>query len=253
MYYFGHESSVSFEGNAVAQSRSADQRARADRILDTAKDLLLRWGYRRVSIDEIARRAGVGKGTVYLHWRTREQLFLGVGAREAVAMMEAVVAAARADPAQIALHAYMRRFFVEAMERPVLRAIFTRDAEMLDKFISSPARRPLEAAKLVSSREYLGVLADHGLLRAGLRPEDLDYWLPAIVFGFFAMEPLLPAHVELGPAEKAAHLADTLRRTFEPPAPPSGEHLAAAAAKVIVIWERLAREYANAAYGATDE
>ena len=66
---------------------------RADRILDTARQLLLSWGYRRVTIDELARRAGVGKGTIYLHWRSREEVFHAVSAREAAAMTDAIVGA----------------------------------------------------------------------------------------------------------------------------------------------------------------
>ena len=48
-----------------------DRRQRADRILDTARELLLLWGYRRVTIDELARRAGVGKGTLFRHFGDR--------------------------------------------------------------------------------------------------------------------------------------------------------------------------------------
>lgn len=48
---------------------------RAERILDTTAELLCQHGYKRVTIDDVARRAGVGKGTVYLHWKTREALF----------------------------------------------------------------------------------------------------------------------------------------------------------------------------------
>ena len=47
-----------------------------ERVLDSAAELLLRWGYQRVTIDEIARHAGIGKGTVYLHFPTKEALFL---------------------------------------------------------------------------------------------------------------------------------------------------------------------------------
>ena len=79
----------------MAAPERASTTERADRILDAARALLLRWGYRRVTIDEISRHAGVGKGTVYLHWRSREQLFFAVGAREAVAMLAAVVTAMR--------------------------------------------------------------------------------------------------------------------------------------------------------------
>lgn len=232
---------------------STDWIARADRILDAAKDLLLRWGYRRVTIDEVARRAGVGKGTVYLHWRSREQMFLAVGAREATAMLATVTDAMRDDPLEIQLHRYMRRFFVEAMRRPVLRAIFTRDAETLGDFLTRPARQSLDGAKLVASREYLGVLKNHGLLRDDLRPEDCDYWLPTIAFGFFAIEPLLPPQIELELPEKADRLAETLRRTFEPTAEPASAQCAAAAPQVIASFERLTHAFRDSAYpGATN-
>ncbi|MET9338950.1 helix-turn-helix domain-containing protein [Nonomuraea sp. NPDC003804] len=233
----------------AAPPGAAERRARADRILDAAKDLLLRWGYRRVTIDEIAKRAGVGKGTVYLHWRSREQVFLAVGAREAVAMITEVVAAMRADAAEVALHRYMRRFFVTAMERPVLRAIFTRDADTMGAFLDSPARGPLEGAKLLASRDYLGVLAEHGLLREGVRQEDLDYALPTIAYGFFAIEPLLPPQLTLGLQDKADQLAVTLHRTFGPERTPTGADCAPAAGKVIEIFERLGRDFEQAVYG----
>lgn len=229
----------------------ARQLDRADRILDAAKDLLLRWGYRRVTIDEIARHAGVGKGTVYLHWRSREELFLAVGARDAVAMLAAVVTAMRKDSKEIALHRYLRRFFLEAMSRPVLRAIFTRDSDVLDRFLSSPARRPLQSAKLLASREYLGVLADNGLLRPNLRSRDLDYVLPAVVFGFFGIDPFLTPELALSLPDKAEQLADTLRHAFEPAEPPPPARFTATAPAVIAIFDRHTDDYRRAAYGAS--
>jgi AcrR family transcriptional regulator len=203
---------------AMAERSRVDRVQRADRILDTARDLLLRWGYRRVTIDELARRAGVGKGTMYLHWRSREELFHAVSAREAAAMTDAVVGALQDDPAEVALHRYLRRLFVEAMNRPVLRALYTRDADTLDTFLAVAAanHRRLEETKLGVNRDYLGVLAAEGMLRPDLRLKDLDYTLPTIVFGFFAAEPFLPPGIRLSVQQKADQLAGTVRRAFEP-------------------------------------
>src|ERR1700748_1016227 len=100
----------------MAERSGPDRLQRADRILDTARELLLSWGYRRVTIDELARRAGVGKGTVYLHWRSREEVFQAVSAREAAEMADAIVDAIRADPAEVALHRYLRRVEVEGVD-----------------------------------------------------------------------------------------------------------------------------------------
>jgi AcrR family transcriptional regulator len=233
----------------VVERARGDRRERADRILDTARDLLLSWGYRRVTIDELARRAGVGKGTIYLHWRSREQVFHAVSAREAAAMADAIVDAVRDDPAEVALHRYLRRQFVEAMNRPVLRALYTRDADTLGTFLAAAHHQRLEESKVGVNRDYLGVLAAEAMLRPDLRLEDLDYTLPTIVFGFFAAEPFHPPAITLTLEQKADQLADTARRAFEPTDAPSGDAVKRAAAKALPILERLTRDYRAAAYG----
>lgn len=233
----------------MAPARQTDRRERADRILDVTAELLLRWGARRVSIDEVARRADVGKGTVYLHWRSREQLFSAAGAREAAAMVDVIAGAVRADPAEVALHRVMRRMFVEAMNRPILRAIYTQDAEVFDKVLAEPTRQPLQAVKLVALREYLGLLAGNGLLREGLGPDNVDYPLSATLFGFFAAEPYLPDQPALSVEEKADQFANVIQRAFEPTRPPGLRQLRTAAAKAAEIFEQWAIDYRKSIYG----
>jgi len=233
----------------IAERSGVDRQDRADRILDTARDLLLSWGYRRVTIDELARRAGVGKGTIYLHWRSREEVFQAVSAREAAAMADAIVDAVRTDPAEVALHRYLRRLFVEAMNRPVLRALYTRDADTLGTFLAAAHHHRLEESKLDVNRDYLSVLAAEGMLRPDLHLEDLDYTLPTIVFGFFGAEPFLPPSLNLTLAQKADQLAETIHRAFEPTKAPSSDTMKRAANKAIPILERLARDHRFATYG----
>lgn len=47
-----------------------------DAILDAAEALLGRYGYRKTTMDDIAREARIGKGTTYLHFRSKEEVFL---------------------------------------------------------------------------------------------------------------------------------------------------------------------------------
>jgi AcrR family transcriptional regulator len=233
----------------MAERPGVDRQQRADRILDTARDLLLSWGYRRVTIDELARRAGVGKGTIYLHWRSREEVFQAVSAREAAAMADAIVDAIRNDPAEVALHRYLRRLFVEAMNRPVLRALYTRDADTLGTFLAAAHHHHLEESKLDVNRDYLSVLAAEGLLRPDLNLADLDYTLPTIVFGFFAAEPFHPPAITLTLEQKADQLAGTIHRAFEPAKAPRSDTLKRAAVKALPILQRLARDHRAATYG----
>ena len=55
---------------------------REQRILDAAGELIQKWGYHKTTIDDIAKLARVAKGTIYLHWKTREELFLALIYRE---------------------------------------------------------------------------------------------------------------------------------------------------------------------------
>src|SRR5258708_13912156 len=44
-------------------------------ILDAALRLFSQYGYRRTSIDDIAREAEIAKGTVYLSFKSKEEIF----------------------------------------------------------------------------------------------------------------------------------------------------------------------------------
>ena len=47
-------------------------------ILDAATQVFARYGFRRASIDDVARQADVAKGTVYLYFASKEALFASV-------------------------------------------------------------------------------------------------------------------------------------------------------------------------------
>ena len=45
-----------------------------ERILDAWDRLLARYGYRKMTMDDLASEAGIGKGTIYLYFRGKEDL-----------------------------------------------------------------------------------------------------------------------------------------------------------------------------------
>ncbi|MFI6603608.1 TetR/AcrR family transcriptional regulator [Nonomuraea sp. NPDC050536] len=188
----------------VERLRDPQQRAeRATRILDMAADLLLRHGYRRVTMDDVADGVGIGKGTVYLHWKTREQLFGAVFAREVLYAMDELRQALRQDPQVCLLHNFARAYFLAITNRPLLRGLLLDDAHLVGKLTSSPdtARDERHATM---ARDYLDLLAKHGLLRDDLPVDQIGYAYQATFEGFLRAG---EQHADL--------LARTVQRAFE--------------------------------------
>lgn len=47
-----------------------------DLILEAADRLLTRYGYRKMTMDDLAQEVGIGKGTIYLHFSSKEEVAL---------------------------------------------------------------------------------------------------------------------------------------------------------------------------------
>lgn len=110
---------------------------KATGILDAAEQLFLQFGYRKVTIDEVARRAGVGKGTVYLYWPSKLELFGAVFTRDSVAMLTSAADALRADPREVLLSVSSRRTFIATMNNPLARAIVAGDQALLGDLLTT--------------------------------------------------------------------------------------------------------------------
>ena len=84
--------------SAVTAPPVAAVPAARDRILDAADRLLGRFGYRKMTIDDLAREAGIGKGTVYLSFASKADVALACIDRMA-ARTRARLAAIADEPA----------------------------------------------------------------------------------------------------------------------------------------------------------
>lgn len=60
---------------------------RAEHIIQAAEELFARYGYERTSIEDIAKHLGIGKGSVYLDFRTKEDILFTILERHAQFLM----------------------------------------------------------------------------------------------------------------------------------------------------------------------
>jgi len=55
---------------------SVKQKEVREAILDATDSLLSRYGYKKMTIDDLAKEVGIGKGSVYLHFTSKEEIVL---------------------------------------------------------------------------------------------------------------------------------------------------------------------------------
>ncbi|MGI5118486.1 TetR/AcrR family transcriptional regulator [Marinactinospora thermotolerans] len=226
---------------AMDVHEGAERAGRAARILDSASELLVAWGYRRVTIDEVARHADVGKGTVYLHWRTKEALFLAVLLRAKRRIVGARANAMRHDPGEALPSRMVRAMYVDLHADPVARALYTGDSRLLGQLsrISNERLRGLTDEGVITLDRHLGILREHGLVRVDSDVRHQEYALKATTLGFLMLDPFLPDQASMGIEERADGLEATVRAALERPGDPAA--LAAAAPPIAALYARLDR------------
>jgi AcrR family transcriptional regulator len=88
--------------------RSTTTPGAAERILDAADRLLARFGYRKMTVEDLAREVGVGKGTIYLSFESKESIALSCIDRMVERLFDRMRAiAARPDSAAARLRAML--------------------------------------------------------------------------------------------------------------------------------------------------
>jgi AcrR family transcriptional regulator len=217
-----------------APAGSAARRARAERILDAAAELLEQHGYRRVSIDDVAARAGVGKGTVYLHWATREALFWAALQRESMRLLDDLAARLSGDAGLALPHRLMPAVFTEVQRRPLVKALLLPDADVLGALAADDSVAAAQR-ELAGNPDYLVLLAGHGLLRPDLTPTAAGHILGSVMLGFFAAQDAYTRSGDdhqLTADQRAELLADVLVRTLEADPPAPADAVAALSAEV---------------------
>lgn len=87
-------------GTAPRSLKEKQRREREELILQAAEEVLAEKGYYETSVDEIAARVGIAKGTVYLHFPSKEDIVVAIlqrNSRTVVELVEAAVAAAQSN------------------------------------------------------------------------------------------------------------------------------------------------------------
>lgn len=203
---------------------------RPRRILEAATELLTCWGYRKVTVEEIATRAGISKSAVYLHWCTKDDVFAEVLIQEGLDLLSQVSASIRREPLEVRPHRLVANYLLGVGKRPLSRALHARDGKTLGPLAEFRSARLRAYEENVNDLQfqYYQCLADNDLLRPGT---DVRIAMCAAREMFRGMISNLHENDLDGQALRrmATVIACTVKRAFEPLHDPPGDAVARAA------------------------
>ncbi|MFT4623690.1 MAG: AcrR family transcriptional regulator [Myxococcota bacterium] len=177
------------------------------RILQVASDHFERFGYRRTNIGDVARDAGIGKGSLYLHFDSKKTLLLACLAYEKLALVPELEATLEL-PAADRLRRHLEIAFRFAIDAPLTSAFLRGDPELVAAVAPYMAAHRNDRER---SRAFMASLIDPG----GQLSEPRRAVLVEAVHGLTALTAHLPQHaetLELQPERVGTTLAGLLAR-----------------------------------------
>jgi Transcriptional regulator len=154
--------------------------ARPDEVLDAALELFLERGFAATKVDDVAKRAGVSKGLVYLYFPSKEALIEGIVLRAVAPVADKAIAEISGFEGhpRVAISTVMR-FLVMRLSDPRVMAVPRLIMREVAQFphVAQMYRREVLDRVIPVLRDRL----QRGMDQGYLRPHDPDLTLRSVV------------------------------------------------------------------------
>ena len=188
--------------------------AKRRQIMDGARLVFLEQGFDAASMGEIARQAGVSKGTLYVYFKSKEDLFEAIFEEERRAQVERIFALDPDDHNVEDVLATLGRDYVKFLCQPdrlsALRTVFSIAARMPELGQRFYAAGPLTGIRRVKA--YLDAQIEAGVLEV----EDPEIAAAQLLDSFQSMlfKPMMFANAAPPTNERIDHVVRIAVRTF---------------------------------------
>lgn len=214
-----------------SRSPPDERRQREARILDAAATLLIRWGYRKTTIDDVAREAGVGKGTIYLHWPDKNKLFSAAIARASRQTSADMMRRVTADPEGGQFHRMWTHGLLAVYANPLMSALMQGRSDIFQGLLDTLDPQTLD--QLADNADaHIVQLQQAGLIRADIPVAVIMFLLGALKVGLINIAALADQLPAPAPEQLTEVISDLMRRWLDPEQPPGdstvGKHITSA-------------------------
>jgi AcrR family transcriptional regulator len=197
-------------------SPKADNDAREQRILDAAATLIMRQGYDKTTMSDVAEEVGVSRGVVYLHFESKEKLFEALVYREVQHYAQTWLERIEADPRGGAIGGIYRAVLYAISSRPLMAAVMRRDRRLVGNYLRKPGNLFASMQSSSMSVDFLKALQAAGAVRKDIDPVVMSHIMDMLSYGLVTVQDFRQPD-EMPPYEVVMEtIADMLDRLLTP-------------------------------------
>jgi TetR/AcrR family fatty acid metabolism transcriptional regulator len=158
------------DSSTRASSSKPQKRERRAAILDAAVETFAQRGFHQARVSDVARQAGVADGTIYLYFKSKDDLLISLFEEKMEEIVEAFrVEVHRHELAQDRLRCFIELHLRMVAERPTLAEVMTVELRQSSKFMRE-YKAPQFGAYLALLSEIISYGQERGEISASLDP-----------------------------------------------------------------------------------
>ena len=165
-----------------------DHSEREQRILDASAALIVRYGYDKTTMNDIANEAGVTRAIAYIHFNNKEALLEVLLYRETQKYMQTWLDDFEINPGSGTMSSVFRSALFAVNRSPFLSAMMKQDQRVFGGYLHKPGNL-FESIQIGTIwTQTLRLLQSVGAIREDVDPKLFSYIMNALSLGLIIMQ-----------------------------------------------------------------
>jgi AcrR family transcriptional regulator len=174
--------STTWKGGSLS-SNKAENEVRVNTILEATAKLIIQQGYDKTTIGDIARKAGISRGLVYLHFKNKDEIFEALLAQEFLKYAQTWLEHIEQDPRGGTIGGIYRSVLYAISSNPFMAAIVKRDPHIMGNYLRKPNNILVTLQSPSPVKSFLEAMQQAGAIRQDINLVVMEYIMDVLSYG----------------------------------------------------------------------
>ena len=200
----------------MTENEERDLYGRRQQILDAAAAVIIRLGYDKTTMSDIAQEAGASRRTVYQYFDGKEALFEALLYREYMQYAETWLEQIEADPRGGTIGGFYRAIFHAVNRHPLIAAIMRRDRRVIGNYLRKRDNIFTQMLSGVDTLAFFQALQAAGAIRQDFDAAVIEHIIEMLSYGQLTISDFKPPDQSPPYDAVMEALADMMDRALAP-------------------------------------